>query len=58
MRPWVWMLHHNIDFATRRIVLITSAISAEIANFGCGSAVPLFYSIENSRQEKEVIESD
>jgi len=42
MRPWVWMLHHNIDFATRRIVLITSAISAETANFGCGSAVPLF----------------
>ncbi len=41
MRPWVWMRHHNIDFATHRIVLRVPATSAEIADYGCGSTVPI-----------------
>ena len=41
MRPWVWLRYHNIDFATRRIVLRIPATAAEIAKYGCGSTVPI-----------------
>ena len=52
------MLHHNIDFATRRIVLIRLPSVPKQPISGVVLRYRFFYSIENSRQEKEVIESD
>ncbi len=41
MRPWVWMRHHNIAFKEHRIALYTNETSTRIAEYGCGSTVPI-----------------
>ena len=41
MRPWVWMRHHNLVFDTHCVALYAPTTKQEIAQYGCGTTVPI-----------------
>ena len=41
LRPWLFLRHHNIDFAERHIALSTATTESELATYFSGGKVPV-----------------